>query len=84
MLVAVYQRPVVDFSLDPDHPMLHVQPRPVRHLLDDPDATVAIDGSYLKTPIDILDWPPGSYLDPGSDACQDCIRAAAQTSEQQR
>ena len=78
--VNLYQRPIMDVSLDPATPMPPVTPRLVRHLLDRPDAEVAIDRSYRKTLGDIVDWPAGSYLDPGSDACEDCIRAAAEAS----
>lgn len=78
--VDLYHRPIVDISLDPANPMPPVRPRPVRHLLDRPEAEVAIDGIYRKAPGDIVDWPAGSYLDPGSDTCEDCVRAAAAAS----
>jgi hypothetical protein len=76
----MYHRPVVDISLDPAKPMPPLQPRPVRHLLDRPDADLAIDGGCRRAPGDIVDWPSGSYLDPGSDICEDCVRAAAEAS----
>ena len=34
----------------------------IRHLLDEPDGTVAIDG-YEKAQLDIVDSPPGTYED---------------------
>jgi hypothetical protein len=78
--VALYHHPVVDISLDPANPMPPVRPRPIRHLLEDPDAEAAIDGAYWKKPGDIVDWPEGSYLDPGSKICAECKRAAAEAS----
>lgn len=79
-LVALYHRPVADISLDPANPMPPLQPRPVRHLLENPDSEMAIDGTYRKAPGDIVDWPEGSYLDPGSEICAGCERAAAKAS----
>lgn len=76
--VALYQRPIVDNSLDPANPLPPLRPRATRHLLDNPDAQIAIDGHYRKAMGDIVDWPAGSYLDLDSEACQDCIRAAAE------
>jgi hypothetical protein len=78
--VALYHRLIVDISLDPANPTPPRRPRPVRHLLESPDAEIAIDGTYRKAPGDIVDWPAGSYLDPGSEICEDCERAAAEAS----
>lgn len=78
--VPLYHRPVVDVSLDPANPMPPLRPRPARHLLDKPDADMAIDGKYRKAPGDMVDWAAGSYLDPGSEICRDCERVAAEAS----
>lgn len=78
--VALYHCPVVDISLDPANPTPPMRPRPVRHLLENPDAEMAIDGTYRNAPGDIVDWPEGSYLDPGSEICAECERAAAEIS----
>lgn len=78
--VSLYHRPVVDVSLDPANPMPPLRPRPVRHLLEKPDAEMAIDGRYRKALGDIVDGPEGSYFDPGSEICRDCERAAAEAS----
>jgi hypothetical protein len=83
-LITLYQRPVVDISFDPANPMPPAVPRAVRHLLDSPDAEVAIDGRYRRSPVDIVDWPADSYLDPGSDACEACLRAASSSSAQRK
>jgi len=77
---ALYNRPVVDVSLDPANPTQPLRLRSVRHLLENPDGEIAIDGTYRKAPGDIVDWPAGSYLDPGSEICEDCERAAAEAS----
>jgi hypothetical protein len=78
--VALYHHPITDISLDPANPMPPLWPRPVRHLLDRPDAEMAIDGSYRKAVGDIVDWPAGSYFEPGSDICEGCVQAAAEAS----
>jgi hypothetical protein len=78
--VALYHHPVVDISLDPANPIPPVRPRPVRHLLERPDAELAVDSTYRKAPGDIVDWPTGSYLDPGSEICADCARVATAAS----
>ncbi len=77
--VAVYHHRDKDVSFDPANPMPPLR-RPVRHLLEKPDAEVAIDGRYQKAAGDIVDWPIGSYLDPGSEICRDCERVAAEAS----
>jgi hypothetical protein len=76
----MYHYPIVDISLDPANPTPPLRPRPVRHLLENPDAKIAIDGTHRKAPGDIVDWPANSYLDTGSDICKNCERAAAQAS----
>jgi hypothetical protein len=49
----------------------------IRHLLDGPDGTVAIDG-YEKTPLDIVDAPPGSYNDLNGQDCPRCRHITAE------
>jgi hypothetical protein len=77
--VELNHHPDKDISLDPANPT-SLRARPVRHLLEDQDAEIAIDGTYRKAPGDIVDWPEGSYLDPGSEICAECERAAAEAS----
>jgi hypothetical protein len=78
--IYLYQRRITDISISPDQPMPRLQPRPVRHLLETKDSEVALDGRYRKSPGDVVDWPPNSYLDPGSQICADCEKAAASAS----
>ena len=80
--ITVYepQWPAPDISLDPSRPMQQSPAgRLVRHLLKSPDAKVAIDGRYRRSPGDRIDYPPGilSYLVRDSDLCPDCARAAS-------
>jgi hypothetical protein len=49
----------------------------IRHLLDEPDGTVAIDG-YEKAALDIVDSPPGTYEDLNGLDCPHCKRIAAE------
>ena len=62
--VQLYHHPDKDISLDPANPA-SLRARTVRHLLEDQDAEIAIDGTYRKAPGDIVAWPESSYLDPG-------------------
>ena len=48
-----------------------------RHLLDEPDSTVAIDG-YKKAQLDIVDSPPGTYEDLDGRDCPRCKQIAAE------
>ena len=48
-----------------------------RHLLDEPDGTVAIDG-YEKAQLDIVDSPPGTYEDLDGWDCPRCKQIAAE------
>ena len=75
----MYHYPDKDVSIDLTDPTF-VRARPVRHLLEQPDAETAIDGRYRKAPGDVVDWPVGSHLDPGSQICRDCERVAAEAS----
>lgn len=49
----------------------------IRHLMDRPDSTVAIDG-YEKARLDIIDSPPGTYEDLNGRDCPRCMQIAAE------
>jgi hypothetical protein len=65
------QRPALDIS------QCQIRIPDIRHLMDRPDSTVAIDG-YEKAPLDIVDSPPGSYEDLNGRDCPRCNQIAAE------
>lgn len=64
------QRPALDISQCP------IRVPDIRHLMDRPDSTVAIDG-YEKATLDIVDSPLGSYEDLNGRDCPRCKQVAA-------
>ena len=65
------QRPALDIS------QCQIRVVGIRHLVDRPDSTVAIDG-YQKAPFDTVDSPPGSYEDLNGRDCLRCKQVAAE------
>src|ERR1700730_5112879 len=65
------QRPALDIS------QCQIRIPDIRHLMDRPDSTVAIDG-YEKAPLDIVDSPPGSHEELDGRDCPRCNQIAAE------
>jgi hypothetical protein len=65
------QRPALDISQSP------IRVPDIRHLMEGPDSTVAIDG-YEKATLDIVDSSPGSYEDLNGRDCPLCKQVAAE------
>ena len=72
MYVALYQRRIIDISLDPANPVPPVPPQPVKHLLHDQHTEEALCG-YRKRPGDTMQ---GGYIGHGSEPCRRCDEEA--------
>lgn len=70
----LFQRTIVNISLNPDSPIPPIEPSPIRHLVKDSQDKRAICG-YVRNPGDTMQ---DSYVDPGSVACPECAEEANQ------
>ena len=73
----LYERPMVDISIDPAQPMPPAAPRATRHRLADPHSPEALCGYPAGLPGDIVE----AYIDPGSKTCASCEAEAAKAAE---
>jgi hypothetical protein len=71
---ALYERPrtAIDISIA-DLSQAPVAPRPVRHLVEQPNGDTPLCG-YKPALLDIVDTPAGTYADPHAGDCPDCAR----------
>lgn len=67
----LYERAVTDISIDPNRPVLPVQPPPIRHVLADPDARETLCG-HTVSPGDVFGE---HYADFSSVECPECAKA---------